>query len=318
MSTRLYQTVGDIIFSDGWPRTLSNTFGANGILLDGAAADDTGGREFGRYDATTRDAGSGIQYTDDGVIPANSIITNVTARARHRKTNPDVAAFRPYTRLGGIAVTAASITCANAWVNTDTVWTQDPSGNAWTVASVFTATFGIVFSYDFSAIGDLGWWSWAYIGITFTLPVPTAVTDPATSLLETTTTLNGTINPNSANATYPCSYYFEYGLTTAYGAVTGAIGAQTGVADIAVTGAAVGLSPGTTYHFRLVCTNADQTVYGDDRTFVTAESDRFWLHEGHPTDGTLNPQALVRWDTIGFDIASVVLDCPLLTRDEDD
>ncbi len=321
MSARLYQTVGTKVPGDGWEDQFRNDLPGGGTLLDGAAADDTDGLRF-FASITNKNVATGIRYTDDGVIPPNSVVDNVTARSRCRRSAGATAAYWPYTRLGGVSTRADRITCGGGFVNTDTVWGQDPSGNAWTIASVFTATFGVGFDRGFSDVDARGDWTWAYIGINFELPVPTAVTGPVTEQLEITATLNGTINPNGATATYPCSYYFEYGLTTAYGSTTAVIGAQTGSADIAVTADITGLAPGATYHCRLVCTNADQTVYGEDvtLTFSTPAADRFWLHEGHPTDGTLDARALVRWDTIGFDIASqrFVFNCPVLTRDEDD
>lgn len=78
--------------------------------------------------------------------------------------------------------------------------------------------------------------------------------------------LNGTINPQGSNTTW----HFEYGTTTAYGST--APGSDiNGQGDQGVNVPITGLTPGTTYHFRLVANNGtggDQT--GPDHTFRTA------------------------------------------------
>ncbi len=69
------------------------------------------------------------------------------------------------------------------------------------------------------------------------------------------------------------SYRFEYGTTTAYGNSTpvpeGSVGE--GVGARAVWASANGLTPGTTYHYRVVATNevAPEGVTGPDQTFTT-------------------------------------------------
>ena len=68
----------------------------------------------------------------------------------------------------------------------------------------------------------------------------------------------------------PTSYRFEYGTTTAYGQSTpfpeGSVGE--GVVSRTVWAAATGLTPGTTYHYRVVASNELGTVVGADQTFT--------------------------------------------------
>jgi uncharacterized protein YegP (UPF0339 family) len=74
--------------------------------------------------------------------------------------------------------------------------------------------------------------------------------------------LRGLVLPGGERATWR----FEYGTTTGYGFATPTH--ETGRARLAFAG--VGrLMPGTTYHFRLVATNAAGTGAGDDMTFTT-------------------------------------------------
>jgi hypothetical protein len=73
-------------------------------------------------------------------------------------------------------------------------------------------------------------------------------------------------NPDAAGA----AASFQYGPTTAYGLAT-ATQPLVPAAAAAPVGASIGgLAPATTYHFRLVLTNAAGTAVGADQTFVTA------------------------------------------------
>jgi hypothetical protein len=98
---------------------------------------------------------------------------------------------------------------------------------------------------------------------------PDVATRPATQVEEKEALLRGVVNPNNQTSTY----YFEYGETTVYGqsvpsgqnAAAGEGGEPEQVATVVK-----GLAPSTTYHFRIVATNATGTSYGGDRTFTTA------------------------------------------------
>jgi len=94
---------------------------------------------------------------------------------------------------------------------------------------------------------------------------PAVSTDPATAVAANSATLNGTVNPQSSATTY----YFEYGLTTAYGSSTPVTSAGAGSSAIAVAVPILNLTAQSTYHFRLVAVNAGGTSYGADRTFTT-------------------------------------------------
>jgi hypothetical protein len=93
-------------------------------------------------------------------------------------------------------------------------------------------------------------------------PPPTVTTGAATGITTAGATLNGSVNPN----TNPTQYWFQIGQTTAYGLTTAAQAAPGG----AVSQAVGSLSPGTTYHYRLVAQSATGTTFGADQTFTTA------------------------------------------------
>jgi Zn-dependent metalloprotease len=83
---------------------------------------------------------------------------------------------------------------------------------------------------------------------------------------ETTVGLYGLINPNSL----PTSFYFEYGLTTAYGSVTPTAPLPAGTEYLDVSAAITGLQPHQTYYYRLVATNGSATSKSESATFFTA------------------------------------------------
>jgi len=96
---------------------------------------------------------------------------------------------------------------------------------------------------------------------------PGASTGSATAITNIAATLVGTVTP----ATQATTYSFQYGLTTSYGSQTATTNA-TATAGTAqtVSAEASGLSATTTYHYRLVATNASGTTYGADQTFTTS------------------------------------------------
>ena len=96
---------------------------------------------------------------------------------------------------------------------------------------------------------------------------PHAVTGGSSATGESSATLEGTVNPNLDETTYS----FEYGPTSAYGSETSAAGAGAGGTAQNVSAVLSGLLSGTTYHYRLVATNASGTSTGADATFTTSQ-----------------------------------------------
>ena len=95
---------------------------------------------------------------------------------------------------------------------------------------------------------------------------PAASTGAASSVGRVSATVNATVNPNGQATTY----HFDYGTTTSYGSQTGNAAAGSGTSDQAVSAGLTGLSGSTTYHYRVVATNASGTTVGADRTFRTS------------------------------------------------
>jgi hypothetical protein len=95
---------------------------------------------------------------------------------------------------------------------------------------------------------------------------PAVITGAAAAITKTGARLAGSADPQGIAT----SARFEYGPTTAYGTGTGATDVGSGRAPVNVIATLAGLTPGTTYHYRLVATNAAGTTHGPDRTFTTA------------------------------------------------
>jgi hypothetical protein len=114
----------------------------------------------------------------------------------------------------------------------------------------------------------------------YELAPPVVATLPATSVGETTATLNGrAVDPDAAGA----SISVQYGPTTAYGTtlplaslnalIPPSFPREFSVPLLPVPSmlprAVSGLTPGMTYHFRVVGSDPDGTVFGGDQTFTT-------------------------------------------------
>ncbi|MHB8235702.1 MAG: hypothetical protein ACYDHT_13710 [Solirubrobacteraceae bacterium] len=79
--------------------------------------------------------------------------------------------------------------------------------------------------------------------------------------------LTGSVNPNGSNT----SYYFQYGLTRAYGSQTAISDAGSGSKTVAVRLPITGLQPITVYHYRLVAVNSSGATIGDDEKLLTTK-----------------------------------------------
>ena len=97
-------------------------------------------------------------------------------------------------------------------------------------------------------------------------PAPAVTTGATSGVGRYAATMTGSINPNNQATTY----YFQYGLSNAYGFQTAAKTLPTGVAAVAVSAALPGLEPGATFHYRLVALHGSTSVsYGADVAFTT-------------------------------------------------
>jgi hypothetical protein len=134
----------------------------------------------------------------------------------------------------------------------------------------------------------------------FTTPSTPLTIGEAQSVTRTTATLPGTVNPEGLET----FYYYQYGTSTSYGGNAPSIqGVNAGSGTEAVP-APIGISglvPATTYHYRLVATNADGTTHSPDKTFTTSPPTPPTVSTGEPSNvtlttatvaGTINPEGL--------------------------
>jgi hypothetical protein len=94
---------------------------------------------------------------------------------------------------------------------------------------------------------------------------PTVTTKAASSVKDSSATLNASVNPNGQATTA----FFEYGPSTSYGSKTAAKSVGSGRSPTNVSIPVTGLAPGVVYHVRIVASNAVGTSSGSDQTFAT-------------------------------------------------
>jgi hypothetical protein len=99
------------------------------------------------------------------------------------------------------------------------------------------------------------------------IPLPAVTTGTPSNVTQGAVSLSGEIDPQGWDTTY----HFQYGTSTAYGqnwpTIDTEIGALNG--NQPVKDYVENLQPGTTYHYRLVATNAAGSSYGADQIFTT-------------------------------------------------
>jgi hypothetical protein len=98
-----------------------------------------------------------------------------------------------------------------------------------------------------------------------TISLPGVATNSPRALRPDGVTLDGKANPNRS----PTKVHFEWGLTPSYGNATPETDIGRGTATVGVMSVLNGLTPNTTYHYRMVATNSAGISRGRDRGFKT-------------------------------------------------
>jgi len=105
---------------------------------------------------------------------------------------------------------------------------------------------------------DMGAYEW----------VPTApavITGEVTAVTATGAVVPGSVDPRGAAT----SFSVQYG-TSSYTSSLAAGSAGSATLPVGISATLTGLSPATTYHYRVVASNSEGTTAGEDRTFTTA------------------------------------------------
>jgi phosphodiesterase/alkaline phosphatase D-like protein len=97
-----------------------------------------------------------------------------------------------------------------------------------------------------------------------TTGAPSVQTGAAQSVASDSATLTGVLDTHGRSTTW----WFEYGTSTSYGKSTGSKGAGSKAGTQGVSASVTGLTPATTYHFRLMAKSDAGTSRGTDGTFT--------------------------------------------------
>jgi len=189
------------------------------------------------------------------VATANASSVEGTSARLNGTVNPNGQATTWYFEYGPTTAYGSKTAVRNAGsgtrsVNVSTNVSSLAAGTAYHFRLVATNGSGTVFGADQS----------------FTTSAPPAVqTNPAANLTPTTVTLTGTVDPKGRTTTW----WFDYGANApAYGSRTAGQNIGAGNGPQAVSATISNLSPGATYHYRLVASNSIGTVAAADVAFT--------------------------------------------------
>jgi hypothetical protein len=213
-----------------------------------------------------------------------------TAYAGHDQLKPDqtfpaLSAAQTLTFTAPSSVSIGSTITLSATASSGLPARYIVTGNAALNGDKLTVTgtgFVSVIAYQ---PGDSYWQSSDIKHAYINLAAPSATTLAATSVTATSATLNATVNPNGA----PTTAQFQRGTSISYGTnTTVTLSAPSGTTAENVSLALTGLTPGTTYHYRISTNNLGGTVNGSNVTFTTP-SNNATLSNLTISAGTLTP-----------------------------
>ncbi|MFZ1993210.1 MAG: hypothetical protein WAU75_03810, partial [Solirubrobacteraceae bacterium] len=173
---------------------------------------------------------------------------------------PLIAAFEALTGVNGATA---------QWAYTDSALLNDPvSGSTGSCAAGFAYICNAGTGYDGpTGIGSISGAIAAGAPGIGGPAIGDGTTNSYTQTVGTNTaTLVGGIYPNGLDTTY----FWQYGTSTAYGRQTTPQDIGSGTAPVTAQASLTGLTPGVTYHYRLVATNSAGTDYGYDYTLATS------------------------------------------------
>ena len=218
--------------------------------------------------------------TVDGVIFSSSSAQLSIRLGQSAPSAADVLALSPLgtgVNLNGITLTLSSGTNYSAGISTpyviiDGSAATPPNGPGTLFINKFAQGDSVAFGgtnysilYNVDATGLAVGNNVVLIAAPAPAAAPAVTTGGASGITHSSSTLNGSINPNGLATT--C--FFQYGLTADYGSATATQSAGNGINDAGFNSPITGLADSTTYHYRLVATNGIGTSYGIDQEFVT-------------------------------------------------
>jgi hypothetical protein len=265
----------NVTFTNNVAQSLAGQTAGGGILFEG----DSQGQSLTNATIAGNSATSGISNLggnifvsiDDSVAIENTLITGgaadadsencgaigILASRGHNIDSRDQCGFRASSDLVNTSPLLGPLADNGGPVETIALQPGSPGiGDGATIACPTTDARGVL--RPAGAGCDVG---------AFEIAAPGATSGDASAVANTSAVLSGTAsNPGLTTALA----FFEYGTTPSYGTTSPLrlVGATT--ADTHLDVPLAGLSPGTTYHFRIVVTNATGSARGQDRTFTTS------------------------------------------------
>jgi PKD repeat protein len=150
-------------------------------------------------------------------------------------------------------------------------WSWGDGSSSTSATPTATHTYAALGNYNVSltVVDNLGFTSTVTQPIAITssgTAPPYAATDPATGVSDTGATLDGSVNPENQTA----QYQFAYGTSqTSLTSSTPLTSAAAGQSTTSVSATLSGLSPSTTYYYRLDLLAGGQTYSGSVQSFTT-------------------------------------------------
>ncbi len=263
--------------------------GTLGITIAGGTASDTAGNLAGA-------AGPSATFTVDNTPPGIAI----SAPSASTATTGPVTYTVTYSGENSITLGSGNITLNKTGSADAGSVAVTGSGSTRTVtlsslSGVGTLGISLAASTASDTAGNLA--PAAGPSTAFTVDnSPVLTTLAATGLTLTGATLNGTVNPNGLSTVA----VFESGADTNYGTVSAiTLTPDNGTVDQAVSATLTGLTPNTTYHYRVAGTNVAGAQFGADLTFTTAQD------TSAPTDISLSPATVLENQAVGTTVGTL-------------
>ncbi|HVT74873.1 MAG TPA: peptidoglycan-binding domain-containing protein [Candidatus Paceibacterota bacterium] len=265
-ATTTYHMIGDLDPSTSYDVKIDGVAATGNIsgaaCSAGSCTSNSSGKIYFSY------TGGYSTHTFDVQQSGSAIAPTITTSAASSIAATTATLNGSITSTGGADATQSGFAYGTASnlstvIATSTLGSQ--TGNASFNSNISSLTCNTLYYFRAYATNTAGTGYGSILSFTTSACAPTVTTQAASSIANSSATLNGNITATGgANASIRGAIY---GLTTAYGATTTESGSfSTG----AFTASATGLACNTLYHTKAYATNSGGTSYGSDTTFTTS------------------------------------------------